>query len=190
MGSFIVFLCSGLCLLIYLPVIGLGINQIRSRRATFTLGAAVNRRIYRFTDTAAVLFGIGQLLSGTASVVGVMLALRYTNLLFLLIGILAGGLLAMGALWLARRTQSGEYAFDVSQMGPQITFTQSGFTFNRNMQGQSNETDEDVVVMDSEDAVEDDARPNFPSDDDIIEGDYTPVEPDDEEDDDRDSPRA
>ncbi|PJF22002.1 MAG: hypothetical protein CUN56_08215 [Phototrophicales bacterium] len=108
MGNLIVTMCSAACVLIYAPVLLVAFRSIVTRQATITSTAAVGGKMLHFTGAAAMIFGIGQILSAGASFYGVYLAVTNSNLLYLFAGALIGALAAVGGTWLARKAQMEE----------------------------------------------------------------------------------
>lgn len=151
--NIIVFLCSAACLLVYVPVVLMGINQMRTRDVTFSFGGSSGLKVAHFDGAAAVFFGMGQVLSGSAAIIGVMLAMQNTNLLFLPASVAVGALIAYAGLWVARRVQRGEYEFDVVQQAPQGTYisTETGFVFTFGDESSSTRSVDDVIVLDPDD---------------------------------------
>lgn len=150
MGNIIVTLCSALCVLVYAPVLVVAFRSITTREATITSTAAISGKMLRFTGAAAVVFGLGQILSASSSFFGVYLAVTNSDLLFLFAGAFVGAVAAVGGTWLARKVQIGDAEVDI--------FRQP--------------TPEDVIVIDMDNSnpnmiiVDDSNRDEFISDDD------------------------
>jgi flagellar biosynthesis protein FliQ len=153
MGAIVVYLCSGLCMMVYVPAVFLGIQEIFRQQATFDL----RLKRLQFTGASAVFFGIGQTLGGLVAIVGVGLAIQNMNLLYIPLFVLFGGAVSMIGLWIARKTAKGEYEIDlmpkIDIAGMQVNFT--NFTVPQAQDTQSDDVitvrAEDVMIIDSDD---------------------------------------
>ncbi len=155
MNTLIVYLCSSLCLLIYVPAVLAGVREITDQRATINL----RMRRFQFTGTSAMLFGIGQTLGGVVCIVGVMLAVQNYNLLYIPLFMILGGLVSLAGFWLARKTAIGEYEID---MTPQIDLSQF---IMRNINFQHGTTideddDQDIITLSPDDVTVVDDEPD------------------------------
>ncbi len=162
MSAFIVYLCSGLCMLVYIPAVLVGVKDIITRRATFD-----TRRFkrFQFTGVSAIIFGIGQTIGGLIAMLGVVQAVQNFNLLYIPLYVLFGGGFSLLGLWLARKTAQGEYELD---MTPKIDI--SGIRINLvnfpSVQMSHNEPDDmvtispdDVTTLEDRDDMPDEAPP-------------------------------
>ncbi|MFW5691257.1 MAG: hypothetical protein ACOCXZ_02040 [Chloroflexota bacterium] len=178
MNSVFVVLCSGLCLLVYMPVLLLAVRQIRTRQVEFSLGGLNNVRMLRFSGPAAVFFGIGQFLSAAISIGGILLALQETNLLYIPLGVIAGAFIAAGGLYVARQMQPGHYEVQVGS----ATFSvrDGGFVIN-NPVNQPGFTPDDVVIIEEEPTDYTDRRDHVitATDEAIIDVEYEEIDEDD-----------
>lgn len=182
MGTFFVYVCSALCLLVYIPVVLNGARGLMTREAKF------NSRfmLVVFKGTPAIIFSVGQTAGGALSIYGIMLAVSNNNLLYIPPFVLLGAAVSMAALFIARKTATGEHQMQFTQPHIRINLqnirTQyGGINYPGTGQAQPADDDPDVITIDAEDVkpVEDDSRRD--DDDDFIvidRGDGTP--PDDD----------
>lgn len=144
MDTLIVYLCSSVCLLIYMPVVWMGIKQIINQNATID----IKMRRYLFTGTSAVFLGLGQMLGGLVAMTGVMLAVQNYNLLYIPLFVGLGAFVSMGGLWLARKTVDEDHVVDLT---PRIDL---GSFFMRNINfGQDQAQDDGFISADDEDII-------------------------------------
>ena len=119
MGKLITTAISCLCLLAYFPVIGNSLRQIQRREVRLTKWRLFKIHVTRLTGTAAILYGIAQLFSGSAIVTSALITVVEADIRFLFFGFIAGWLIGAGGAALARRVQQGESEFDVAPHIPQ-----------------------------------------------------------------------
>jgi drug/metabolite transporter (DMT)-like permease len=144
MDTIIVYLCSSMCLFIYIPVVWMGIKQIISQNATLD----VKMRRYLFTGPSAVLFGVSQALGGVVAIAGVMLAVQNYNLLYIPLFVALGAGLSMGGFTLAQRMVHEDNVVDLT---PRIDLG-SFFMWNVGFQ-QVNDPQDDFVSVEDEDII-------------------------------------
>jgi cytochrome c biogenesis protein CcdA len=159
MNTLIVYLCSSLCLLIYIPAVLAGVREITDQRATINL----RMRRFQFTGTSAMLFGAGQTLGGVMCIIGVILAVQNYNLLYIPLFVILGGVVSLGGFWLARKTAVGEYEMDMTPRIDLNSFIMRNIHFQQEQQEQPADyvDDDDVITLSPDDVtVIDDDEPD------------------------------
>lgn len=187
MGTFFVYVCSALCLLVYIPVVLNGMRGLMTRQTQF------NSRLMMvvFKGTPAIIFSIGQTAGGVLSIYGIMLAVSNNNLLYIPPFVLLGAAISMAALYLARKAATGEHEMQFTQPHIRINLQnirtyQGGINYPADTgAGRVDSADDDpnVITIEAEDVrpVDDDFRRDDDDDDFIVidRGDVRPPDDDD-----------
>jgi len=162
-------------MLVYVPAAVLAVQEIFTRKATFSIN---DLRIH-LTGAGAVLFGLGQLASAAMAIVGILLAIQNSNIFYIFGGTIFGTIAALIGLWAARKTQAGEVEFvNPVPMNMEIRIDEeNGFVFRQGMDKEQFNP-EDVIVIEDEDGNTEPKAPKAPPDDNIMEGEYTEIDDD------------
>lgn len=178
MGSFFVYVCSGMCFLVYLPVLMMGVNQVLTRRVGVTLRLP-NRQIpVALGGLPAFVFGLGQLFSGLAAVAGISLAIQNNNVIYLIAGAIIGAIIALIGFALAVRVFATTVGATMMQQGleqMQNMAASQGFgvvSHPEDTDSPSEAVSEDDIIVVEEADLPAPARRQ----DDIIDAEYVEVE--------------
>jgi hypothetical protein len=103
-----------LCLPVFIPVIGKGIQHIQQREVILTRWLVFDLRVTHFEGAGALIYGGGQVIGGLVAILGALLAVSRADIALALAAGLAGALIIQLGGTLARYIQGGET--DISVM--------------------------------------------------------------------------
>jgi hypothetical protein len=104
-----------LCLPIFIPVIGKGLQHIQQRQVIITRWLVFDLHVTHFQGAGAVVYGGGQVIAGLVAILGALLAVSQANIVLALAAGLAGALIIQLAKMLARYIQGGEADFSLAE---------------------------------------------------------------------------
>lgn len=99
---------SCLCMILYLPILSVGIIHTRLRRATPNPSKGLLHRAISFSDTAAVVYGLSEALQGGVVVFGALLTLSTRDLRYVLVAFAIGWVIEFVGFRLALKMELSE----------------------------------------------------------------------------------